>query len=68
MNPSFFVVWCPSNGPPRVRHATQEAAEKEASRLARMHPGTEFIVLEAVSAAIKDDVRVTQFDSVSIPF
>jgi hypothetical protein len=42
----YFFVWNPSNRPPRQQHQTRAAAEKEAERLANLHPGEEFHVLE----------------------
>jgi hypothetical protein len=42
----YFFVWNPTNRPPRHQHRTQAAAEKEAERLASLHPGQEFHVLE----------------------
>lgn len=47
-------------GPAPYEHQTFSGAEAEAERLARMHPGQTFTVLEAVSAfRIVDVVRVS---------
>ena len=48
----FFVVWCPSAGPPRARHDSVREARAEAARLALMpkNKGHEFIILRAVEA------------------
>jgi hypothetical protein len=40
-----FFVWTKSGRPPRFAHPTQEAAEKEAERLAKLNPGKKFIVM-----------------------
>lgn len=52
-------------GKPTVRHETYAIAEAEAMRLARVHPGQEFIVLAAMAVAKKTDVvvdRIGQLD------
>jgi hypothetical protein len=45
----FWFVWSPAGFPPRHRHATRQAAEDEAQRLALAAPGHEFLVLAPVS-------------------
>ena len=42
----FWMV--KGNGPASFKHSTKEAAIKEAERLANVHPGKEFYVLEAI--------------------
>jgi len=65
------MVWCeldPARAP-RYLHATVVEAEAEAERLARMHRGQKFYVLEIVGAVRSNDVswdRVT--DDKEIPF
>ena len=49
----FWMVHGIGKSAPAVCHATREAAETEAKRLARSHPGTAFVVLESISAVIK---------------
>lgn len=44
----FFMVWNKAGGPPRVGHAKLATARAEANRLARLHPGHKFIVLQAL--------------------
>lgn len=45
---AFYLVWCPDGArPPRYRHASLLSASQEAGRLAREHPGREFVVLQA---------------------
>lgn len=56
---SFFVVWNPQAGPPTFRHSSYEDARREAVRLAGLHKGYEFIVLEARAIAkVRDPVEV----------
>lgn len=46
MDEQFFIVWNPNGmGPPRFRHPTSAAAEKESLRLARENPGHRFYVM-----------------------
>lgn len=45
---TFWFVWTKTGRVPRYAHDTLEAAETEAERLARQHPGKKFIVLQAV--------------------
>lgn len=47
---------------PRVRHDTHASALAEAKRLASRNPGVQFVVLQAVHAAMKRDVDVFDFD------
>jgi hypothetical protein len=44
------------------KHNTQQDAEREAQRLARICPEQTFFVLEPVSAARKRDVDIERFD------
>lgn len=55
---SFFMVMSDdaSRPPPRVRHADSMKAETEATRLAKLHPGTSFYVLEARSEFVMTGV------------
>ena len=41
----FWMVWCEEQGMPKVKHLSVSSAEKEAERLARLHPGARFYVL-----------------------
>lgn len=43
----FWMVWNEDHGMPEKRHATQEAAEAEAARIAGKHPGVRVFVLDA---------------------
>jgi hypothetical protein len=44
---TFHFVWSPDRRRPRERHPTLQAAEKEATRLAELHPGMHFDVYHA---------------------
>ena len=44
----FWFVWNPLARIPQYRHPRQADAVSEAERLARQHPGQEFIVLQSV--------------------
>jgi len=43
----FWMVWTKTGHKPRFTHATAEAADTEARRLAALYPGKKFIVLRA---------------------
>jgi len=43
----FWMITGDGNSP-KVRHTNRQAAAREAERLAKSNPGTEFFVLEAV--------------------
>ena len=45
----FWLVWRPDGNAPTFRHLSEEGANAEAWRLARMNPGKRFFVLLAVS-------------------
>lgn len=67
----FWVVWCPSYGPPTVRHARKSDAVSEARRLATNNAGRDFYVLCAVSVSRRmEPVETTDFDvfDAEIPF
>lgn len=67
----FWMVWNPSGRAPAVRHATEELAEAEAQRLARLCPGQVFIVLKALygcRAAITPVDRVPLGEIDLVPF
>jgi hypothetical protein len=51
----FFLVWSPQGMyPPKFRHPTRESATTEAERLARLHPNSQFFVLEAISESYEN--------------
>lgn len=47
---SFWMVWNPQGRAPTHCHSTEEIAEQEAHRLARLAPGQTFVVLKALYA------------------
>lgn len=49
---SFWFVWTKTGHMPRKAHDTLAQATAEAARLARIHPGKKFIVLEAVQKIV----------------
>jgi len=54
----FWMVYGLDQGPPTWKHPSAHAATREAERLARLHPGKTFIVLEAIGAVRKVDVEI----------
>jgi hypothetical protein len=54
---SFYMVYNPQGGPPRVCHAHDYQANSEAERLARENPGQRFYVLRALRYVERNDVR-----------
>ena len=57
----YWLVWRVGREPmfpPTFQHSTLEAAQAEASRLARANPGVQFVVLETVSAHRVVDMEV----------
>jgi hypothetical protein len=51
----FWMVWNENGGSPTCQHPSLESAETEAARLARMKPGSNFVVLESVKFCTIDD-------------
>lgn len=64
---TFWVVWCPSGGPPRKRYDFEPDAVREAARLANQEPGTEFFVLRSTHHVKRTDVTITKVDD-PLPF
>lgn len=62
-NPVFYVVWNPDGRNPQVRHATREAAENEARRLAALNPSDSFYVMKAESVSKCDIVSTKVLES-----
>lgn len=70
MNARFWVVWCIGGDGPTVMHQSEDFARGEAARLARLHRGKRFAVLESKGYAVTDDVRWVGADGAEtdIPF
>lgn len=69
MKKAYFVVWNPSSGYTRFKHESEQAAEREAQRLAREHKGQEFVVLATRSVSKSSDVTTERFEPEDqIPF
>ena len=64
----FWLVWNPAGRNPQYRHVTEDAARKEAFRLAAANPGHDVIVLEACACMRKTEITVTEYDRREIPF
>lgn len=65
----FWMVL--GSGQPTFHHATLESAKREAERLARLHPGSTFTVLQSVCQVVKSDVSWETHqidDGTDIPF
>jgi hypothetical protein len=57
---AFWLVWNPQGQMPRKRHDTEHSAHMEARRLATLHRGQVFYVLQATDALEVDAVRHTR--------
>ncbi|TAM23390.1 MAG: hypothetical protein EPN60_15075 [Nevskiaceae bacterium] len=66
----YWLVWAPTGSrPPACRHASVESATAEAERLARAHPGQQFVVLQSVTALrVVDLERIDLMPSRPPPF
>ncbi len=53
----FWMITGPQNTP-KVRQSTEDVALAEAERLANLHPGTEFYVLEATTVVVSKSTVV----------
>jgi hypothetical protein len=51
----FWMVYGLGQHAPTREHPSKESAEAEAKRLARLNPDIWFVVLEAISAVVKQD-------------
>lgn len=52
---TFWLVWSPRSGRPRIKHWFRDAAEREAKRLAAKYEGRHFYVLEMIGYEIVGD-------------
>jgi len=58
-NSGFWFVWNENGNAPTHKHDYFQLAEKEAERLAKMHRGQTFIVLQSVCALVVNEVQKT---------
>lgn len=58
---TFWFVWNEDGNAPRYKHCTEGAATTEAERLAHLHPGQTFVVLEAKCARTIDRMQRVEF-------
>ncbi len=73
MSLGMWFVWCAgSNGRiPTFVHNSVESAKIEAERLAKMHPDTEFHVLQSIAFCIKNEVKwnvMPEINECDLPF
>jgi hypothetical protein len=69
----FYLIWNPKRSAPTYMHSSYESALRESERLARMSPGQDFFILQAVSRTKKQDVETIRLEPVQqlddqIPF
>ncbi|MCV9910201.1 hypothetical protein OIV19_21640 [Brucella sp. HL-2] len=67
----FWMVYGASRAAPTFQHTIKKAAEGEAKRLAALHPGERFYVLQAVAGFQADQPKVRPIKLVAtddIPF
>lgn len=66
---TFWTVWCPTGGAPTVAHPSLSLATMEAERLARAHPGQQFVVMKSVAGYERNELTVTDLsDANDQPF
>lgn len=66
---TFWFVWNENGNAPRYKHGGEAEAINEAERLAHLHPGQTFVVLEAKHARTVDRMqRVSFATDADIPF
>lgn len=66
---TFWFVWNTNGRNPTYRHTSEASATSEAERLARLHPGETFVVLESVCARRVDDMlRIEMRQDSEVPF
>lgn len=70
---AFWIVWNPGGVNPTHRHDTETGAISEAERLARLHPGTTFFVLQSTALRAVDSMQRVRLvpgaiDECDVPF
>lgn len=58
-NAPFWYVFCPTGGPPRMKHDSSYSARAEACRLSRANPDKEFLVLRCEASFIHKSIVKT---------
>jgi hypothetical protein len=56
-----------SGGAPTVKHLSEGTARSEAARLARLHPGESFTVMESIATVTVDNLKWEEHEF-EIPF
>ena len=65
----FWLVWHLDGGVPSYKHESRRSAESEAERLARLHRGQTFVVMESMCGKVSNDVISIDFSNdADIPF
>lgn len=64
----FYIVWCETAGNPTCKHETQDSAEREAERLAKLHQGKKFHVLSSICTLEVPDPVVKTDHEFDLPF
>ncbi len=65
----FWVVWQPDYGLPKFRHPDESLAIREAERLASLHPGRVFYVMQATHASeLPSPQPITRQLEAALPF
>lgn len=66
--PPFYLVWREDGEAPARKHDSEERAQAEAMRLARMNPGVTFHVLPVAMSVTSNDLQVERYCTDEIPF
>jgi hypothetical protein len=64
----FWMVYGIGCGAPTYRHETKQSAVQEAQRLARLHKGVKFVVLQATEAYVDELRRIDLRPEPQYPF
>ncbi len=67
MENRFYMLWNPNRNLGTYKHPTPEAANAEARRLANLHPGEKFIVLQAIGHVEKVETTWVEYGE-PVPF
>lgn len=70
MQEKFWLIWNERHGPPTVKQLDRHGAKAEAERLAKLHRGETFHVLELLGSVTVSDVHwdVADRNDDGIPF